>query len=511
MVRKKSLSQRFSFYRKFVDSVPVGMAVLHVPDLVDTRKWKIVAANFLASHLVGSSADAFLHGHITANLPASKPMAELIRQTIRFGKSKTLGLIQEQGFSSTSSCFWARLFPIDEVSVGFLIEDHSLLRQARQARADSEHRCRVMAELARAILWRANPDTLEITYVSPEAQQIMGFWPERWRSETNFWKNHLHPSDRERVINYCYASMSHGAHAEDCGCRMISAAGKVVWFRLRVLPAVGPTGVSELLGVMTEITKLKEAEQSTQDLSRRLIHLQDYEQRRFSRELHEGVGRTLTALRGALATLEKSRLLDERAKQALTDAVSLADTSILEVRTVSYLLHPPALDDAGLSQALDWFIEGFTKRSGIRVRVEAPPAAFRMAPEMELALFRVVQESLTNTHRHSGSESADVRIQSLHNAVLLEIVDYGQGIPPQFQGELQHGFGKTGVGISGMRARVAEMKGQFEIESNGNGTTIRVLVPLQLPIDASLDVPERTSPETKGVIPFARAASQVKA
>jgi PAS domain S-box-containing protein len=509
MVRKKSLSQRFSFYRKFVDCVPVGMAVLHVPDLIDTRKWKIVAANWLASHLVGSSADAFLHGHITANLPASKPMAELIRQTIRFGKSKTLGLIQEQGFPSTSSCFWARLFPIDGSSVGFLIEDHSLLRQARQSRADSEHRCRVMAELARAILWRANPDTLEITYVSPEAQQILGFWPERWRSETSFWKNHLHPSDRERVMNYCYASMSPGAHAEDCGCRMISAAGKVVWFRLRVQPAVGPTGVSELLGVMTEISKLKEAQQATQDLSRRLIHLQDYEQRRFSRELHEGVGRTLAALRGSLATLEKSRLLDERAKQALADAVSLADTSMLEVRTVSHLLYPPALDEAGLSQALEWFIEGFTKCSGIRVRVEAP-AVFRIPPEMELALFRVVQECLINTHRHSGSESADVRIQSLHNAVLLEIVDYGQGIPTQFQAELQQGFGKNGMGISGMRARVAEMKGHFEIESNGNGTTIRILVPLTQ-IDANMDTQERPSSEEKGVIPFARAAFQVKA
>jgi PAS domain S-box-containing protein len=508
MKRTKSLSQRFSFYRNFVDRVPVGMAVLHVPDLVDTRKWKVVAANWLACHLVGSSADAFLHGHITANLPASKPMPELIRHTIRFGKSKTLGLIQEQGFSATSSCFWARLFPIDDSCVGFLIEDHSLLRQARQARADSEHRCRVMAELARAILWRADPNTLEFTYVSPEAQQIMGFWPERWRSEANFWKNHLHPADRERVIHHCYACLSPGAHCEDCECRMISATGKVVWFRLRVQPVAGPHGVSEITGVMTEISKLKEAEHSTKDLSRRLIHLQDYEQRRISRELHDNVGRSLAALRGSLAALEKIRL-DDRARQALTDVVRLADSSIQEVHAVSYLLHPPALDEAGLSQALEWFIEGFTKRSGIRVRMETPPAAFRMPPEMELALFRVVQECLINIHRHSRSESADIRIQSLQNAVLLEVVDYGQGIPPPLQVELQHGSGKTGIGISGMRERVAEMKGQFEIESDGNGTTVRVLVPFLGQTDANML--ERTVPEHKGVIPFARTASQAKA
>jgi PAS domain S-box-containing protein len=504
MARNKSLSQRFSFYRKFVDRVPVGMAVLHVPDLVNTRKWKVVAANWLACHLVGSSAEAFLRGHIAANLPASKPMPELIRHTIRFGKSKSLGLVQEQAFSSTSSCFWARLFPIDDSCVGFLIEDQSLLRQARQARADSEHRCRVMAELARAILWRADPTTLEFTYVSPESQHIMGFWPERWRSETNFWKNHLHPSDRERVLNHCYASLSVGVHSEECECRMISATGKVVWFRLRVQPVAGPKGVSELLGVMTEISKLKDAEQSTQELSRRLIHLQDYEQRRISRELHDSVGQSLAALRMSLSILEKNTaFLDDRARHALADAVSLADGSMQEVRTVSYLLHPPTLDEAGLSQALDWFIEGFAKRSGIRIRMEAPPSSFRMPPEMELALFRVVQECLTNIHRHSRSESADIRIQLLQNAVLLEVVDYGQGISPQLQAEFQQGSGKAGIGISGMRERVAEMKGRLEIESNGNGTAIRVLVPL--PVDA--DEAPQSSPDQKGVIPFVRTAS----
>src|ERR1700676_3769884 len=105
MKRTKSLSQRFSFYRNFVDRVPVGMAVLHVPDLLDTRKWKVVAANWRASHLVGFCAEAFLHGHITANLPASNPMPELIRDTIHFAKSKTLGIIQEQLLSPPSSCF----------------------------------------------------------------------------------------------------------------------------------------------------------------------------------------------------------------------------------------------------------------------------------------------------------------------------------------------------------------------------------------------------------------------
>jgi PAS domain S-box-containing protein len=506
--RKKSLSQRFHFYRKFVDHLPVGMAVLHVPDLFDTHAWKLVAVNWLAAHLVGSSAEAFLNGPIAANLPPSKIMPDLVRDTLRLGKTKSLGHVKERGPSSTSS-YWARLFPIDDTCVGFAIEDHSLLRQARQARADSEQRCRLMAEFARAILWRADPVTLEFTYVSPEGQQILGFWPERWLTETNFWKNHLHHEDRERVINLCYAATSPGSRSQDCECRMISASGNVIWFRLLIRPVFGQHGVSELSGIMTEISKLKEAERSTQDLSRRLLHVQDREHRRLSRELHETVGQNLAALRTSLAVLEfKDPLLDDQAKQAVAQAAHLVDLSLKEIRTVSSLLHPPALEEAGLSPALELFVEGFAKRCGIQVRMELPPDPFRMPSEMELALFRVVQECLANIHRHARSESADIRIQSLHNAVLLEVADYGRGMPPQLQAELQQGPGAGGTGISGMRERVAEMDGRLEIDSNGNGTTIRVLVPLQAQIAANLL--RRAAAEPKGVIPFARIASPGK-
>jgi two-component system, NarL family, sensor kinase len=258
---------------------------------------------------------------------------------------------------------------------------------------------------------------------------------------------------------------------------------------------------------MTEISKLKEAEYSTQELSRRLIHLQDQEHRRISRELHDSVGQNLAALRMSLHALEQNAaLLDQKGRLALRDAVNLTEGAIQETRTVSYLLHPPVLDELGLIKALDWYVEGFAKRSGISVRLQAPPGSFRLPGEMELALFRVVQECLTNVHRHSHSPSVEVRIQAKSNAVLLEVADSGRGIPPKVQAELLQGSGKSGIGLSGIRERIAELHGNLDIDSDRNGTTIRVLVPApaQTFEQHTIDVPN-------GVVPFARGAIRGKA
>lgn len=509
-VNKRSLSlhsKRFAAYERIVERVPVGMAILHVPKLDKVATWKVVAANSVAVHLVGSSVEAFLNGSISANLPSSKSMPELIRQTVQFGRVKNLGYISEHDPSSSSVAYWAKVFPIDKCCVGFSIEDHSLLHQARKARSEAERQGGLLAELARAIVWRANPDSLEISQISAEGPQILGYWAERWRSEKDFWKQHVHPEDLERMISHC-CSARQRSYSDECEFRMFSATGELVWFRLLMRLMPSRNGVSELVGVMTEITKLKEAEQFTQDLSRRLIHLQDQEHRRISRELHDSVGQNLAALRMSLHALEQSAaILDEKGRLALRDAVSLAESAIQETRTVSYLLHPPVLDELGLIKALDWFVDGFAKRSGVNVHLQVPQGPFRLPPEMELALFRVVQECLTNIHRHSHSKSAEVRIQAHSNAILLEVADSGCGILPNIQAELLQGSGKTGVGLSGIRERITELHGSLDIDSNRNGTTIRVLVPIP-PREAEA---ERASDVPDGVVPFARGAVRGKA
>ena len=507
MKQTSSHAKRFAAYRQFVDRVPVGMAVLHVPRIENAKTWKIVAANWLATHLVGSSAEAYLNGPISANLPRSQAMCDLVRVTLRLGRVKNLGHVAERECFRSSLAYWAKLFPVDNSCVGFSIEDHSLLRQVREARTEAERQCSLVSELARAIFWRADPATLEITHVSLEGQQILGYWPERWRSEKNFWRNHVHPDDLEGLISHCCAT-SQNSQGDECEFRMYAANGALLWFRLLVRRGSARNGPTELLGVMTEITKLKEVEHHTQELSRRLIHLQDQEHRRLSRELHDSVAQSLAALRMSLHTLEqRSGVLDERGRIALNDAVNLAESAIQETRTVSYLLHPPVLDELGLLKALDWFVEGFAKRSNINVQLHAPSSPFRLPAEMELALFRIVQECLTNVHRHSQSRRAEVRIQPQGNAVLLEVTDSGRGIPPKVQAELLQGAGQTGVGLSGIRERVAEMNGTLDIDSGGDGTTIRVLVPAP----AQAIEAERPEEVPNGVVPFPRDAARGKA
>jgi len=218
-----------------------------------------------------------------------------------------------------------------------------------------------------------------------------------------------------------------------------------------------------------------------QKLTQRLLKVQDDERRRLARDLHDSTGQTLTALKISAS------LLQEKCKQApaalviASDVVQLADQALEEIRTMSYLLHPPLLDEVGFGCAAEWYIEGFTKRSGINVRADIGNSRERLPQSVEIALFRVLQESLTNIHRHSGASDATVRFQHEVDAVILEIRDFGRGIPEE-RLRLLHGVtAESGVGLAGMRERLHELSGTLEIESDGRGTSLRANVPLYAP------------------------------
>jgi len=155
----------------------------------------------------------------------------------------------------------------------------------------------------------------------------------------------------------------------------------------------------------------------------------------------------------------------------------LADQAIQEIRTMSYLLHPPLLDEVGFACAAEWFIEGFAKRSGINVKAEITNSRERLPKKMEIALFRVLQESLTNVHRHSKASDASVQFQHQPEAVILEIRDSGRGIPSERLRLLRQAGPGTGVGLAGMRERLHELNGKLEIESDDNGTRMRAVIP----------------------------------
>jgi signal transduction histidine kinase len=226
--------------------------------------------------------------------------------------------------------------------------------------------------------------------------------------------------------------------------------------------------------LLEELGAREKAEASAHRLSARVLRLQDEERRRLSRELHDGLGQNLVAAKLALSNLADSNPNDV----VVADCLKLIDESLAEARTISYLLHPPLLDDIGIASAARWYLEGFSKRSGIEVSADIPDSDSRMPRAMELALFRVLQESLTNIHRHAKSSRAAVSLHLLKDRAVLRVRDYGQGIPRETLEHFLHDGTHVGVGLAGMRERVAEQNGQFEIISDESGTAIEVGMPL---------------------------------
>lgn len=214
------------------------------------------------------------------------------------------------------------------------------------------------------------------------------------------------------------------------------------------------------------------------ELSWRLLRTQDQERRHIARELHDSAGQLLAALQMNLTPLE-AEAHKLSSPSVIQQSINLVEQLSKELRTVSYLLHPPLLDEAGLSSAIRWYVEGFAKRSTIDVQVEIPPDLGRLPQDMEMTIFRIVQESLTNIHRHSESKNANIRLIRSPEEFRLEIQDSGKGIPVSNNGGSSAEGGRVGVGIQGMRERIMQIGGHFEIRSNGSGTIVSARLPMK--------------------------------
>jgi len=232
------------------------------------------------------------------------------------------------------------------------------------------------------------------------------------------------------------------------------------------------------LEINTDISERKRSEEGLRVLSGQLLHLQDEERRRIARELHDSAGQTLAALSMNLGPLEsEDGRIGPIAAKAIKESLSLISGLSRELRTISHLLHPPLLDEVGLASALRTFLEGFTERSNIQVTLEISDDFGRLPRDLETAVFRIVQEALTNVHRHSGSATAKVRITRRGTQLLVEVADRGKGIRPEKQKAMESGA-KLGVGIRGMGERVRQLGGNLNITSGGQGTVIVVKLPV---------------------------------
>ena len=232
--------------------------------------------------------------------------------------------------------------------------------------------------------------------------------------------------------------------------------------------------------------KLHDSERSLRQLSLRLLQTQDEERRRIGRDLHDSVGQYLVGLKMKVDSLKSAAVRSQRGDSSeLAECSQLIEEAISEVRTISYLLYPPMLEELGLKSAVPWYLEGFTKRSGIKTSFEVSPEFDRIPGDLELALFRVLQESLTNVHRHSGSSTAIVRLLTKDQAIILQVIDEGKGTRSKnLEDRAQDWMGTFGVGLRGMNERLRQLGGSLELSSTGEGTTVTATLPLP---DARVD------------------------
>lgn len=323
------------------------------------------------------------------------------------------------------------------------------------------------------------------------------------------WRDVLHPDHAEKVIDKFKRCMIAGIVWEDTFL-LRSKDGEYRWFLSRAVPIRDSSGkITRWFGTDTDITELRNAQdtlreskefteaqvrvrthqlelrtaevikQSEQlsELSQRMLQIQEDERRHVARELHDSAGQTLTALGMSLGHLTQlAREHDPQLISHLEETQQFVRQLSQEIRTMSYLLHPPLLDESGLPVALRWYVQGLAERSELAIEVDIPEDLGRFPHEMELMIFRLVQECLTNIHRHSGSKTAEIRVWHAGDSIHLEVQDEGKGIPADRLAEIQaHG---AGVGIRGMRERIRRFEGQMEISSDESGTTISFKFPV---------------------------------
>ena len=316
------------------------------------------------------------------------------------------------------------------------------------------------------------------------------------------WLDYVHPDDKELSVAHWMRCVQSG-EAYESEYRLLGADAKYRWFRARAVPLRDQAGnVVKWYGTCSDIHDSKMLEQSIREnaielerlvenrtaelrrLSSRLLTMQDEERRRIAREIHDGLGQELAAAKMIMDGILAKDTTPGMHKAA-TEASQRVDRAIQQVRTISHLLHPPLLDEVGLVSALRWFVEGLTERSGIKIQLEVHPSDIgRLKPELETAIFRIVQEAVTNMFRHSGAHNGKVSVIEKEGSMFVTVSDDGKGIEEEV---VQLRPDSVGIGIGGMRQRVNELGGSLRLTNANPGTIVQVVIPARRP--ESLGIP----------------------
>jgi len=332
-------------------------------------------------------------------------------------------------------------------------------------------------EVAKMGSWEAELQNLNVVW-SEQTHRIFETDPSHFQPTRPKFRELIHPEDRAKVDAAFAASLGTRSPCT-VEYRIVMPDGRVKILEERWQAFHDDEGKPlRVAGTCRDITERVRAEEELRRLSGQLLRLQDEERRSIARDLHDSTGQNLVALATILSQLHASIPSSGRKLRKLaSQCQELAGRCIREVRTLSYLLHPPMLDEAGPEDAIRLYVDGFCERTGIEVKLQISPRFGRLPPDVELALFRVVQESLTNIHRHSGSSQAKIRIERDPGKITLEISDEGSGIPGNLRRQNGALFFGLGVGIPSMYERVKRIGGRLDVESSGSGTTVRVTIP----------------------------------
>jgi len=354
--------------------------------------------------------------------------------------------------------------------------DITAQKRAEQALREGEQRYQTLTDASPVMIWMAGRDRLcyyfnkgWLDFVGRRIEQELG----------NGWAENVHPDDVNRCLQL-YADNFDAHRPFEMEYRLRHHTGQYRWLFARGIPRYAADGTFEgYVGACLDIHERKQAAEKMRmaDETMRLMKAQDEERRRIAREFHDSAGQTLTVLGLSLAQLvQDSEIVSpELAKQG-RQIEEVVQQLHREIRTTSYLLHPPLLDEAGLSSALEWYVQGVAERGRMAIDFNIPGDFGRLPADMELAIFRVVQECLTNIHRHAESKTATIRIARENGSVWIEVRDEGKGISPERLAEIESRG--SGVGISGIRERLRHFGGTMKIESDQTGTRVIASIPL---------------------------------
>ena len=440
-------------YRQLVELCPDGISISH--------EGRIVFANTALARMLGATNVQQLIGRGYRQTIHSDSIALVEQRIERVLAGETAGWAKEKWLRLDGSVVEVETAAVPITQNGMLLVQlftRDLTPRNEVEKALEEHRRRLQGlfEMSIDAILLIDDDGRYID-ANPAAEKLSGYT----HAELMQMKlgDLTTPEERGRITELWSHVFKHGT-----GQGVYILVSKDGTHHVVQVQTLGHVSSGVHYSLLHDITELKRAEESLRNLSLGLLRSQDEERRRISRQLHETTAQNLAALR-----MNLTRIKDSGSRELIDDSIELTEQSIREIRTLSYLLHPPLMDELGLVSTLQWYATGFEQRSGIAVAVDANEDIGRLPREIETAVFRIVQEALTNIHRHAESAVASIRLRREHDELSLEIADRGRG----FRDDVT-----PGVGLTGINERVRDLHGEMDIKSGAEGTTIRVRLPL---------------------------------